>query len=71
MLIAYFFYEVVSIFYNVKIFDSQRQLKKVVSSENLSNQFCANKDNLPSYYDDHSRKSGDRNSDNKIKIQKL
>jgi hypothetical protein len=33
----------VSIFYKVKVFDSQRQLKKVGSFKNLSNQFWANK----------------------------
>jgi hypothetical protein len=58
-----------SMFYKVKVFDSQGQLKKVVSSKKLSNQFWANKDNLPSYYDDRSGKSDDWNSKNKIKVQ--
>jgi len=58
-------------FYKVKVFDSQGQLKKVVSSEKLSNQFWANKDNLPSYYDDRSGKSESLNPNNKIKVQKL
>ena len=56
-------------FYKVKVFDSQGQLKKVVSSKKLSNQFWENKDNLPSYYDDRSGKSDDWNSKNKIKWQ--
>ena len=58
-------------FYKVKVFDSQGQLKKVVSSKKLSNQFWANKENLPSYYDDRSGKSEDWNSSNKTKVQKL
>ena len=58
-------------FYKVKVFDSKGQLKKVVSSKKLSNQFWANKDNLPSYYDDRSEKSDDLNSSSKIKVQKL
>jgi hypothetical protein len=60
-----------AMFYKVKVFDSKGQLKKVVSSKKLSNQFWANKDNLPSYYDDRSGKSDDWNSSNKIKTQKL
>ena len=56
-------------FYKVKVFDSQGQLKKVVSSKKLSSQFWENKDNLPSYYDDRSGKSDDWNSKNKIKGQ--
>ena len=58
-------------FYKVKVFDSKGQLKKVVSSKKLSNQFWANKDNLSSYYDDRSGKSEDWNSSNKIKVQKI
>ena len=58
-------------FYKVKVFDSQGQLKKEVSSQKLSNQFWADKDNLPSYYDDRSEKSEDWNSNNKIKAKKL
>ena len=58
-------------FYKVKVFDSQGQLKKVVSSKKLSNQFWANKDNLPSYYDDRSGKSESLNSNNKTKVQKF
>ena len=58
-------------FYKVKVFDSQGQLKKVVSSKKLSNQFWANKDNLPSYYDDRSGKSEGFNSNNKTKVQKF
>jgi hypothetical protein len=56
-----------AMFYKVKVFNSQGQLKKVVSSKKLSNQFWANKDNLPSYYDDRSGKSDDWNSKNKTK----
>jgi len=58
-------------FYKVKVFDSQGQLKKVVSSKKLSNQFWANKDNLPSYYDDRSGKSEGSNPNNKTKVQKF
>ena len=58
-------------FYKVKVFDSQGQLKKVVSSKKLSNQFWANKDNLPSYYDDRSGKSEGSNLNNNTKVQKI
>ena len=58
-------------FYKVKVFDSQGQLKKVVSSKKLSNQFWANKDNLPSYYEDRSGKSEGSNLNNNTKVQKI
>ena len=58
-------------FYKVKVFNSQGQLKKVVSPKKLSNQFWANKDNLPSYYVDRSGKSESLNPNNEIKVQKL
>jgi hypothetical protein len=58
-------------FHKVKVFDSQGQLKKVVSSKKLSNRFWSNNDNLPSYYEDSSGKSDDWNSKGKIPIEKI
>ena len=58
-------------FYEVKIFDSRGQLKKVVSSKKLSNRFWSENDNLPSYYEDSSAKSEDRNSKEKMQAEKV
>ena len=58
-------------FYEVKIFDSRGQLKKVVSSKKLSNRFWSANDNLPSYYEDSSAKSDDFNSKEKMQTEKL
>ena len=44
-------------FYEVKVFDSQGQLKKIVSSKKLSNRFWRNNDNTPSYYAEGHAKS--------------
>jgi hypothetical protein len=60
-----------SMFYEVKVFDSRGQLKKVVSSKKLSNQFWSQNDNLPSYYEDSSAKSDDWSSKGKIKAEKV
>ena len=54
-------------FYEVKVFDSRGQLKKVVSSKKLSNRFWNMHNNLPSYYEESSGKSEDWNSKNKMK----
>ncbi len=58
-------------FYEVKIFDSRGQLKKVVSSKKLSNRFWSKNDNLPSYYEDSSSKSDDCNSKAKMQAEKI
>ena len=58
-------------FYEVKVFDSRGQLKKVVSSKKLSNKFWSQYDNLPSYYEDNSVKSDDWSSKGKIKAEKV
>ena len=58
-------------FYEVRVFDSQGQLKKVVSSKKLSNRFWRASDNLPSYYEDSSAKSDDCNSKAKMQAEKI
>ena len=58
-------------FYEVKIFDSRGQLKKVVSSKKLSNRFWSANDNLPSYYEDSSAKSDDSYSKEKMQAEKV
>ena len=58
-------------FYDVKVFDSRGQLKKVVSSKKLSNRFWSNNDNLPSYYEDGTSKSDDWNSKEKTQAEKV
>ena len=58
-------------FYEVKVFDSQGQLKKVVSSKKLSNRFWRMNDNLPSYYEENSAKSDDWNSNGTMKVEKV
>ena len=58
-------------FYEVKVFDSRGQLKKVVSSKKLSNQFWRMNDTLPSYYEESSAKSDDWNSKGKIQVEKV
>ena len=58
-------------FYEVKIFDSRGQLKKVVSSKKLSNRFWRAGDNLPSYYEDSPAKSNDCNSKEKMQAEKV
>jgi len=44
-------------FYEVKVFNSRGQLKKIVSSKKLSNRFWRNNDNTPSYYEEGHAKS--------------
>ena len=66
-----FFYEVSPMFYEVRVFDSRGQLKKVVSSKKLSNRFWNMHDNLPSYYDEGSGKPEDWSSRNKMKAKKI
>jgi hypothetical protein len=63
--------EVKLMFHRVKVFDSRGQLKKVVSSKQLSNRFWRMNDNLPSYYEDNSVKSDDWNSKEKTQIKKV
>ena len=58
-------------FYEVKVFDSRGQLKKVVSSKKLSNRFWRMNDNLPSYYEESSVKSDDLNSNREVQVQKV
>ena len=58
-------------FYEVKVFDSRGQLKKVVSSKKLSNQFWRMNDNLPSYYEESSAKSDDCISKAKMQAEKI
>ena len=58
-------------FYEVKVFDSQGQLKKVVSSKKLSNRFWRMSDNLPSYYEERSAKFDDLNSRGKMQVEKI
>ena len=58
-------------FYEVKVFDSRGQLKKVVSSKKLSNRFWRMNDNLPSYYEESSVKSDDWNAKGKIQVEKV
>ena len=58
-------------FYEVKVFDSRGQLKKVVSSKKLSNRFWRTNDNLPSYYEENSAKSDDWNSKGRLKVEKV
>jgi len=43
-------------FYEVKVFDSRGQLKKVVSSKKLSNRFWRSNENAPSYYVENAAK---------------
>ena len=58
-------------FYEVRVFDSRGQLKKVVSSKKLSNRFWRASDNLPSYYEDSPAKSNDCNSKEKMQAEKI
>ena len=58
-------------FYEVRVFDSRGQLKKVVSSKKLSNRFWRINDNLPSYYEENSVKSDGLNSKEKIRVEKV
>ena len=63
--------QVKPMFYEVKVFDSRGQLKKVVSSKKLSNRFWRMNDNLPSYYEESSVKSDDSNSRGRIHVEKV
>ncbi|MBT3515260.1 MAG: hypothetical protein HN474_08100 [Nitrospina sp.] len=58
-------------FYDVKVFDSRGELKKVVSSKKLSNRFWKTNDNLPSFYQDSFSKSEDLNSKEQIQAGKI
>ena len=58
-------------FYEVRVFDSRGQLKKVVSSKKLSNRFWNMDANLPSYYEEGSGKPEDWSSKNKMKAKKI
>ena len=58
-------------FYEVKVFDSRGQLKKVVSSKKLSNRFWRMQDSLPSYYEESSGKSDHLNSRGKMQVVKV
>ena len=57
-------------FYEVKVFDSRGQLKKVVSSKKLSKRFWRINDNLKSYYEESSVRSDDWNSQGKYRLKK-
>ena len=54
-------------FYEVKVFNSRGQLKKVVSSKKLSNRFWRNSDNAPSYYEEGYAKSEGLNAKGHVK----
>ena len=58
-------------FYEVKVFDSRGQLKKVVSPKKLSNRFWRMNDKLPTYYEESSTKSDDLNTKGKIHVKKV
>ena len=58
-------------FYKVKVFNSQGQLKKVVSSKKLSNRFWRNNDNMSSYYDDSYAKSEELSTKGNIKTKNV
>jgi hypothetical protein len=58
-------------FYDVKVFDSRGELKKVVTSKKLSNRFWRINDNLPSFYQDSSSKSEDLNSKEQMQAEKI
>ena len=58
-------------FYEVKVFDSRGQLKKVVSSKKLSNRFWRNNDNNPSYYEEGYAKSDESNTKNNMKTKNV
>ena len=58
-------------FYEVKVFDSRGQLKKVVSSKKLSNRFWRNNENTPSYYEEGYSKSEEWGVRNNSKADKL
>ena len=58
-------------FYEVRVFDSRGQLKKVVSSKKLSNRFWNMHANQASYYEEGSGKPEDWSSKNKMKAEKV
>ena len=58
-------------FYEVKVFDSRGQLKKVLSSKKLSNRFWSINESLPSYYEDNSAKPDDWNSKEKMQAEEV
>ena len=58
-------------FYEVKVFDSRGQLKKVVSSKKLSNRFWRNNDNTPSYYEEGYVKSEELNAKRNMKTKNV
>ena len=58
-------------FYEVKVFDPQGQLKKVVSSKKLSKQFWRSNDKVPSYYEEGHVKTEDWPAKNNIKATKV
>ena len=58
-------------FYEVKVFDSKGQLKKVVSSKKLSNRFWRNNDMVPSYYEDNDTKQEELNVKGSLKAEKV
>ena len=58
-------------FYEVKVFDSRGQLKKVVSSKKLSNRFWRNNDSIASHYEDSSTKSEEWGTKGSMKSEKI
>ena len=58
-------------FYEVKVFDSRGQLKKVVSSKKLSNRFWRNNDSIAPHYEDSSAKSEEWVTKGSMKSKKI
>ena len=64
------FSEVALMFYEVKVFDSRGQLKKIVSSKKLSNRFWQNNDTTSSYYEEGNAKSDEWSTKNNVRVIK-
>ncbi|SVC22349.1 uncharacterized protein METZ01_LOCUS275203 [marine metagenome] len=58
-------------FYEVKVFDSQGHLKKVISSKKLSSRFWRNQDNTTSYYEEGHAKSEEWGARGNMKAEKV
>ena len=58
-------------FYEVKVFDSRGQLKKIVSSKKLSNRFWRNSENIPSRYDEGYAKSEELSVKGNLKVDRI
>ena len=58
-------------FYEVKVFDAQGQLKKLVSSKKLSNRFWRSNDKVHSYYEEGHVKTDDWSAKGNMKAAKV